>query len=283
MPNQQVPLTTPLKGVVRAVAREGQPPETCWDAQNVLPYDRYGRKRLAQRGGLLRQFSNTTGAFIQGMIEAPNIVYPPGVISTPIGGLASLPGFPGTFNASDPTPIAGPTIPGPFTGNWVWTFQFGLLYASTPGFTTPRYQAAFFFPTWIDTSGGSPVTHGFYVGMYALNSSNTPTTAGPSISVVEGIAGTPPTWTNGHPTGSIIVILEDNGSGTDPISGLTAIWTFRLSLDAGGNMDLFDVTDGVDSGSSPLAVIPQFIPYPNFLFVTGTNLSAGVTSVKIAD
>lgn len=41
--------------------REGQPPDTCWNALNVLPYDRYGRLRVAQRPGLVKLYPNAIG------------------------------------------------------------------------------------------------------------------------------------------------------------------------------------------------------------------------------
>lgn len=125
MATQQVPIMSPIKGVVRAVNREGQPPETCWDAKNVLPYDRYGRKRLAQRGGLLRQFTNQMSAnFVQGMIEAPNIIYPPQALTVPVYSILDLPGFgpfstPGTvgpFLYNGPTGLS-------FTLQWEWDFS----------------------------------------------------------------------------------------------------------------------------------------------------------------
>lgn len=119
----QVPLVSPIKGIVRAVAREGQPPETCWDAQNVLPYDRYGRKRLAQRGGLLKQYPNQMSAnFVQGMIEAPNIIYPPGTLGMPIFSITDLvdPFSFVTPGTTGPYPYTGPTFA--FTAPWEWDF-----------------------------------------------------------------------------------------------------------------------------------------------------------------
>lgn len=52
MPIQTTRASSPLKGVNRAFARESQPDGTCWDAKNVMPQDRYGRLRVAQRSGL---------------------------------------------------------------------------------------------------------------------------------------------------------------------------------------------------------------------------------------
>lgn len=102
---QQTPVTSPIKGINRVMNREGQPPDTCWGAMNVLPYDSYGRRRVAQRFGVTKQFPSTIGSTstaIQGMIEVPNIVYPGGNITVPFVPSLPLafPGFPstGVFN-----------------------------------------------------------------------------------------------------------------------------------------------------------------------------------------
>lgn len=116
MGTQLVPLVTPVKGVVRAVGRESQPPDTCWDAKNVLPYDRWGRLRVAQRGGLKREFPDPLAAsFIQGMMEAPNIIYPPNDFNFTFGNLSDeLTGWPDPpdFNNGDygPYPYNGPSF-----------------------------------------------------------------------------------------------------------------------------------------------------------------------------
>lgn len=49
---QTLKISSPLKGVNRAFGREAQPPNTCFDALNVMPSDRYGRLRIAQRTGI---------------------------------------------------------------------------------------------------------------------------------------------------------------------------------------------------------------------------------------
>lgn len=54
----QLTLGTPLLGVVKTTGRQSQPEGTCWDALNVLPYDKTGRKRAAQRTGTSKQFPN---------------------------------------------------------------------------------------------------------------------------------------------------------------------------------------------------------------------------------
>lgn len=132
MPTQQVPLMSPTKGVVRAVAREGQPPDTLWNATNALPYDRYGRKRLAQRGGLIRQFpSALDSSFIQGMIEAPNIIYPPNSFDIPVGSVDDLLN-PFTFTApgtTGPYTHSYPSYPAPT--EWVWDFTITYTQTAT--------------------------------------------------------------------------------------------------------------------------------------------------------
>lgn len=73
---QLVPVTSPVKGVNTVVNREGQPPDTCWNALNMVPYDRWGRKRVAQRPGLQRSFPGFTGlSFIQNLTSINNINY----------------------------------------------------------------------------------------------------------------------------------------------------------------------------------------------------------------
>jgi len=53
-----IKLPLPLKGVNRNFSRSDQPGDTAWDALNVLPYDRYGRLRIGQRSGTLRQYAD---------------------------------------------------------------------------------------------------------------------------------------------------------------------------------------------------------------------------------
>jgi hypothetical protein len=110
MATQQVPITSPIKGIVRAVPREGQPPETCWDAVNCVPYDKYGRKRLAQRPGLVKQWTNQLeSSYVQGLLEAPSIIYPPNGMMGVLGSITSL--IPGPFVL----PFPAPAKVGPYT------------------------------------------------------------------------------------------------------------------------------------------------------------------------
>lgn len=155
MPTQQLPILSPIKGVVRAVPREGQPPDTCWDALNIVPYDRYGRKRLSQRGGLRQQIVsvdgvpttvlNPSGTKIQGMIECPVLAF--GAEGKAIGVLTDMnsgnPFYP--FNVTSTGGTTGssstgtfthsyPTAPLSDTYDWQFTFLANLtLTTSNPG------------------------------------------------------------------------------------------------------------------------------------------------------
>jgi hypothetical protein len=115
----QVPITSPIKGVIRASAREQQPQDSCWSALNCTPYDRFGRKRVAQRGGLLKQYTTQIGhnsgdpspdGFVQGMIEAPVIVYPGQPFDEPLWDISQL-GLPTFGNTTvGPYPYNGPVV-----------------------------------------------------------------------------------------------------------------------------------------------------------------------------
>ncbi len=135
MATQQVPISSPIKGVVRAVNREGQPPDTAWDAINVLPYDRYGRRRLASRPGIIKQCGQQMGSgtqLVQGLIEAPSIIYPPGTFTVPVGSITTY----GTFPASTPgtigpIPYSGPSGLVGFTLEYQWSFTVAISGAVT--------------------------------------------------------------------------------------------------------------------------------------------------------
>lgn len=58
-------LPLPLKGVNRFCSRSEQPPDTCWDALNILPFDRYGRRRIAQRAGSGRLYEDILGLTVE--------------------------------------------------------------------------------------------------------------------------------------------------------------------------------------------------------------------------
>jgi hypothetical protein len=117
MPTITTPVMAPVKGVVRSVPREGQPADTLWDAQNMVPYDRYGRKRLAQRGGLVQQITSIGGTaanalnanfvMIQGMVEAPVLSYAQPEVA--VGTLTQLSGSP-TFTSGFTATSAGGAV-----------------------------------------------------------------------------------------------------------------------------------------------------------------------------
>lgn len=148
MASQQVPIMSPIKGVVRAVNREGQPPETCWDALNCLSYDRYGRKRLAQRGGLKKQYPNQmSDNFVQGMIEAPNIIYPPGTLLEPLGSITQI--IPGPFIFVGPTNVGPlthtfPTASGTYEWDFIVTFS-GVVSGETDPWSAQAIGSVIFY------------------------------------------------------------------------------------------------------------------------------------------
>jgi len=83
MPNQPITISSPVKGINQVVNREGQPPDTCWDALNVLPFDTYGRRRVAQRFGTSKAFTTqltsstvATQGPVQGMVSVNIVGYP---------------------------------------------------------------------------------------------------------------------------------------------------------------------------------------------------------------
>lgn len=77
MPKQTITITSPLKGVNRVVGRESQPPDFCWDSLNVLPYDVYGRQRVAQRYGTVKRYPiQLEPSHVQGMISVNLVNYP---------------------------------------------------------------------------------------------------------------------------------------------------------------------------------------------------------------
>ncbi len=272
---QQVPLTTPIKGVVRTVPREGQPPETCWDALNVLPYDRYGRRRLAQRAGLLKQYPNQmSDNFVQGMLEAPNIVYPPGTLTIPAGGLSMIPGFPASFTTPGTTgPLAGPLSTIAFAGGWSWTFT---LTGSTGTSNIPvTLLAVFSLPTTTDVV--NPYGIVLYVDVQQNGSSPQ---FGARISYYEGlIASAPvPDSTPHLPVVGTATLLSFPSISNQTPGGSPgqALWVFHLDIDAGGNMTLFDVTDSTDSTAYPLTVTPTVVPLPSL--VSATYYDASMSS-----
>ena len=124
---------SPVGGVNTVVAREGQPPGTCWNALNVLPYDVFGRKRVAQRPGLAKTFPTNLGSSkIQGMLPVNNITYAGGNASTIV------------------TPLTPWTVPANVatTAN---TIEFFHQYVGGSSDTTPRYNSTLAETGWVLT------------------------------------------------------------------------------------------------------------------------------------
>jgi hypothetical protein len=116
MPRNLIPIPSPIKGINRVMSREQQPDGTCWNALNVVPYDKYGRARVAQRTGLSKLYTTQIGGGrpIQGMIAPANIIYPGQSYGVPWFTLVSL-GVPASIAAPNivysygPSPV--PNIP----------------------------------------------------------------------------------------------------------------------------------------------------------------------------
>lgn len=86
---KQVPVTSPIKGVNTVVPREGQLPDTCWNAVNVVPYDRWGRKRVAQRPGTDSLYVYPNPSFVQNLTVENSINYQSSAFSS--GDLLTIP------------------------------------------------------------------------------------------------------------------------------------------------------------------------------------------------
>ena len=133
---KQVPLVSPTGGVVQSVAREQQPmggqgpegaqPPTCWDALNVLPYDIYGRERVAERFGITKKYDTQLGTTpIQGMVAA-NLVNLAGIPMVP----NVAPDGNGTFSFASTTPRTVTFAPlltaRPTAGSYNYTISFNI-------------------------------------------------------------------------------------------------------------------------------------------------------------
>lgn len=130
---------SPLRGVNTVVNREGQTPDTCWSATNMLPYDRFGRRRVSQRAGLVKQFPTQLGStMIQGMLPINNITYAGSSTfttgsTTLISGFANVPAGVTTSGNSItwPSNPSGYTPAGSDTGpSWTGTVPTGQLTLS---------------------------------------------------------------------------------------------------------------------------------------------------------
>ena len=272
----QVPITSPIKGVVRASPREGQPEGTCWDALNVLPYDRYGRKRVAQRGGLLKQYTAQIGhnntdpspdGFVQGMIEAPVIVYPGQPFDEPLWNIAQL-GLPTFGNTTvGPYPYNGPTVVSTeYTVSFNWSGNATMAGDLSVGSTG---------------SGGSHVRT--YISLTAGDPSNTLNINLDAVPNFNSYSTTPTNWNV-----SIIskVGLTPNGTLKDEINPVVSTASFSLDFTVkivivGGavTMTLTCTTTG-DTNGPVLILASGGNEGPNFSVYSANNLT--VTNVSPA-
>lgn len=266
MPTQQVPITTPIKGVVRAVNREGQPPESCWDAQNVLPYDRYGRKRLAQRGGLKKQYPNRMAAsFVQGMIEAPNIIYPPAALTIPLD--PGLPGWPGSFSNTTAGPFAGPAVNQPFSVTLVWDFSLTMsVSGSNTGTDNTNYgsQVVFAFPF----NSGNVAQTLIFTLIGAVGNSHTVDAGKFSYSAA---------LYQGDPSNSFSWSALAGGT-LDGVYGGTRSWDFTVQVSSAGAVALTNLTDGTHVNTT-LGFSPLDIPSLNVQTVVANSVNDPPLSV----
>jgi hypothetical protein len=76
-----VKIGNPTSGVIRTIGRE-EPPQAPFlvNAQNVLPYDLLGRKRIGQRPGITPLYNintlSSTSTIVQGLLQVGSIVQP---------------------------------------------------------------------------------------------------------------------------------------------------------------------------------------------------------------
>lgn len=149
----KVPIVSPVKGVVRSVSAEQQPPETCPNALNVLPYDLLGRKRVAQRFGISEFTSTTQTGQIQGLLPIGYVVQPGAVIGDlyPITGSDYSPAIatpiaPGNYDYSFTIdPVAGQRV-----ATWTMTWYPGRSTGGSPG--DPTFAASFTLGNLITTT-----------------------------------------------------------------------------------------------------------------------------------
>jgi hypothetical protein len=121
-----VPLENPIGGVVRAVAHEQQPPNTVVNANNVVPYDLYGRKRIAQRYGIsLFASTSTTGDLVQGLYPVGFALTPGTPFTVPHSFISSLTGWTGPSFSANAGPFGSPIGQYPFVGG-SYGFSIGL-------------------------------------------------------------------------------------------------------------------------------------------------------------
>ena len=277
----RVHVTSPTKGVNRVVGRESQPPDTCWDALNVFPFDRFGRRRVAQRHGLDKLYSTNLGSSaIQGLLPVNSVAYAGNFNSTTITPLNgwTVPAnvstslnelfFNGNYNpgGSDTTPEYNSTLPE--TG---WVLSFNVLYtASTSAINMtinvdPASSTTF--------SGGIDRLSAFYQFNPTTATSNLfvfSSTTGDFIETTQAINAPPGstipcsiTWTAG---GSVTATL--GAYQTDSGSGGGSMGTFTVPI-VSTNQDYIKIY--AYSGGDPLqtATISDILLTQTFAAPTG--------------
>lgn len=266
MATNRIPIVSPLKGVIRAVNREGQPPESCWDAQNMVPYDRYGRKRVAQRGGALRQYSTRIGhnsgdgfGWVQNLIEAPNIVYPGQEVFTPLSD--ALPGWPGSFSTIGTFGPYTNADPPNVTLFFQWEFKFTI---APSGFNTgtddTNYasEVDFYFPV-IHGDPTKAVILSMFGGVGNINGAH-PNLFASSSRLFYGDPMNPPGWSE----------ISAGALGSNWAAGP---WDWDLKINSAGVVNLTNVTDSLTSGNQSIPYGPNQTPPLNVLavFINGDN------------
>lgn len=293
MASQQVPLSSPIKGVVRAVNREGQPPDTLWDAQNCLPYDRYGRKRLAQRTGLAKEYPNQmSDNFVQGMIEAPNIIYPPGTLAQDI---------PIIQNLADPFTFMGPTNVGPLTGPmptsgattlYEWDFTVNYSFQATPTLPDPDWSDngevdVYFY--WPLGSGSNDdlilqITCSCLIGW---NGGGTPNGVEANMHVISGDAMNSGTWSDVITESSAPVYGTSVASGSATFTSFSVLCTITINSNGTITLTMNPATGrSPATGGSPITQTE----FPELALLQiifddsqGAVGSSGVSTISITD
>lgn len=231
---------SPVKGINRDCAREAQPPDTCWDATNCLPYDRFGRRRVAQRHGLVKLYPDNLGSSrIQGLLAVNNINYSgsgTGTVSTALSGWSVLTDVTSSTNnlffSSTYVPQSSDILP-QYNGTLAetgWTLTFNVSY--TTATANPINMTINIDPSSTTTFGGGidrlSAFWQFTPGIPASNLFIFSSTTGDFIQTTQAInapaGSTIPcsiTWTaGGNVTGMIGPYQTDSGSGAGSLGTL---------------------------------------------------------------
>jgi hypothetical protein len=253
-----IKVTSPVRGINRGVSREGQPPETCWDCLNVLPYDRYGRKRVAQRQGSVKLYNTKLGnSRIQGLLPVNNINYAgssASTIVTPLNGwtvpshvTTSTNNLAFAFNyvgsSPDTTPAYSSTLP-----EVGWVLTFNVLYTTS---TNSSPSLVINIDPSSTTSFGSPnprisLDFGFLSSTAASNLFVFSSTTSDFIQTTNAINAPPGstipcslTWTSGGNISATLGSWATNGGGGGGSGG-----TFNVPVSSGSDfISMFAILD----------------------------------------